>query len=129
MVVRAHGLRPNIAKALLVTTHFATRVMVMNPLPTLFGCETKSASNHDTPQQSGGYETAEPYSKLRTQLLQLRVGDVGLPSKGVVEPVAILMETIYPEAMATLISAANGTTNMYFSNGSNVIGASEHVSG
>ena len=36
------------------------------------------------------------------------------------------METAYPEAVATLVGLADGTTSMYFSNGGGVIGAGAH---
>ena len=103
----------------------------MGLLSTLFRCGKKNASNNETtPQQSGAYETAEPYTKLRTQVLQRPAGDIELPPSDVVEPVAILMETGYPEAVATLIAVADGTTSMYFSNGGGVIAAvREHASG
>lgn len=115
------------AKAPLLNAQFAIRVLIMGLLSTLFGCGKQNASNNETtPQQSGGYETAEPYTKLRTQVLQLRAGDIELPPSDAVEPVVILMETGYPEAVATLIAVADGTTSMYFSNGGGVIGAGEH---
>ena len=37
------------------------------------------------------------------------------------------METGYPEAVATLVAVADGTTSLYFSNGGGVIGAGEHA--
>jgi hypothetical protein len=37
------------------------------------------------------------------------------------------METGYPEAVATLVVLADGTTSLYFSNGGGVIGAGEHA--
>src|SRR5687767_15138455 len=36
------------------------------------------------------------------------------------------METGYPEAVATLVGLADGTTSMYFSNGGGMIGAGQH---
>ena len=38
----------------------------------------------------------------------------------------VVMETGYPEAAATLVVFADGTTSMYFSSGGGVIGAGEH---
>jgi hypothetical protein len=40
--------------------------------------------------------------------------------------IALLMETGYPEAVATLVGLADGTTSMYFSNGGGMIGAGQH---
>ena len=38
----------------------------------------------------------------------------------------ILMETGYPEGVATLVALGDGTTSLYFGNGGGVIGAGEH---
>jgi hypothetical protein len=38
------------------------------------------------------------------------------------------METGYAEAVATLVSFANGSTSLYFSNGAGMIGGGEHES-
>jgi hypothetical protein len=35
---------------------------------------------------------------------------------------ALLMETGYPEAVATLVAVADGTSSLYFSNGGGFIG-------
>jgi len=37
------------------------------------------------------------------------------------------METAYPEAVATLVAFADGTTSLYFSSGGGTIGAGEHA--
>jgi hypothetical protein len=39
----------------------------------------------------------------------------------------ILIETGYPQAVATLVALADGTTSLYFSNGGGVIGAGAHA--
>jgi hypothetical protein len=39
----------------------------------------------------------------------------------------VLMETGYPEAVATLATFAEGSTSLYFSNGGGIIGAGEHL--
>jgi hypothetical protein len=41
---------------------------------------------------------------------------------------AVLMETGYPEAVASLVTVADGTTSLYFSNGGGIIGAGQHPS-
>ena len=38
------------------------------------------------------------------------------------------METGYPQAVATLVVFADGTTSLYFSNGGGIIGAGAHAS-
>jgi hypothetical protein len=65
------------------------------------------------------------YSDLRQQILQLTPDKLGDEVEGPI--VALLMETGYPEAVATLVAVADGTTSLYFSNGGGVIGAGEHV--
>ena len=64
------------------------------------------------------------YSGLRQQILQLTPDKLEGEVEGPI--VALLMETGYPEAVATLVAVADGTTSLYFSNGGGVIGAGEH---
>jgi hypothetical protein len=69
---------------------------------------------------------AEAYSGLRQQVLALtpdQLGDAIAPDAPIV---ALLMETGYPEAVATLVAVADGTTSLYFSNGGGVTGAGTH---
>jgi hypothetical protein len=40
---------------------------------------------------------------------------------------ALVMETRYPEAVATLVAVVDGTTSLYFSNGGGVVGAGSHA--
>ncbi len=66
------------------------------------------------------------YSDLRRQALGLTPGQLGDEVAG--EPIlALLMETGYPEAVATLVAVADGTTSLYFSNGGGIIGAGAHA--
>ena len=37
------------------------------------------------------------------------------------------METRYPEAVATLVGAVDGTSSLYFSNGGGIVGAGSHA--
>jgi hypothetical protein len=70
---------------------------------------------------------AEVYSELRQQVLNLTPGQLGEELAD--EPVlALMMETGYPEAVATLVGVADGTTSLYFSNGGGFIGAGTHAS-
>jgi hypothetical protein len=71
---------------------------------------------------------AEIYLELRQQVLTLTPAqlDDALPAD---EPIlALLMETGYPEAVATLVVVADGSASLYFSNGGGIIGAGEHGS-
>ena len=71
---------------------------------------------------AGDYEEAEVYSGLRKQALTLTVEQLDTDS-----PVlAVLIETGYPEAVVTLISVADGSSSLYFSNGGGIIGAGEY---
>ena len=73
-------------------------------------------------------EPAEIYFGLRNQILSLNPKDVGIVQSSKTPNVwGVLMETGYPQAVATLVSLANGTTSFYFSNGGGMIGGGEHV--
>jgi len=64
---------------------------------------------------------AEVYLGLRSQVLQLSSAP---PASALNHDslLAILMETGYPEAVATLMSNDDGSTSLYFSNGGGMIG-------
>jgi hypothetical protein len=68
------------------------------------------------------YEVADVYLGLRNQVLTLDAKTLGVDA-----PVfSVLMETGYPEAVATVIAVADGTSSVYFSNGGGIIGAGEY---
>jgi acyl carrier protein len=70
------------------------------------------------------YEVAGIYTSMRSMVLNLDAEQIGeLKEKRVW---AVLMETGYPEAAATLVAVADGTASLYFSNGGGIIGAGEH---
>jgi hypothetical protein len=72
-------------------------------------------------------DPAEPYVGLRQQVLTVDAGQLGLaPTMDRPHVWGVLMETGYPEAVATLVVLADGTTSLYFSNGGGVIGAGTH---
>jgi hypothetical protein len=107
----------------------------MGILSWIFGCGKSEEPSPPTTQSSAipsmtvrtgtsDYAPADAYSELRGQVLALKPGDVGLPDK---KPFAVLMETGYDEAVATLVVIADGTTSLYFSNGGGIIGAGQHV--
>lgn len=68
------------------------------------------------------------YNGLRNKILSLKPSDAGLePSSEMPNVWGVLMETGYPQAVATLVSLADGTTSLYFSNGGGMIGGGQHV--
>jgi hypothetical protein len=65
---------------------------------------------------------------LREQAFSLPAIEVGIsPAPGHERVWSMLMETGYPEAVASLVTIADGTTSLYFSNGGGIIGAGRHV--
>ena len=69
---------------------------------------------------------ADVFSELREQALRLtpdQLGDAVPTEAGIL---ALLMETAYREAVATLVAVADGTTSLYFSNGGGFVGAGTH---
>jgi hypothetical protein len=75
---------------------------------------------------SRAYEPAEVYLGLRSQALALTRDLLDPQSASDGRVLALLMETGYPEAVATLVGLADGTTSMYFSTGGGMIGAGQH---
>jgi hypothetical protein len=74
-------------------------------------------------------DPAEVSRELRAQALGLEATAAGFtPSEAHPHVWGIVMETGYPEAVATLVAFLDGTTSMYFSSGGGVIGAGEHES-
>jgi hypothetical protein len=69
---------------------------------------------------------AEVFSELREQALRLTADQLGdaVPTEAAI--LALLMETGYPEAVATLVAVADGSTSLYFSNGGGFVGAGTH---
>ncbi len=70
------------------------------------------------------YEQAEVYTDLRQHVLSLTSDQLGVKDDNL--PLAVLMETGYPEAVATLVAVADGSSSLYFSDGSGIIGAGEY---
>jgi hypothetical protein len=67
--------------------------------------------------------------ELRELALTRAAADLGLsPGPEYPHVFGILMETAYPEAVASLVVFAEGSTSLYFSNGGGIIGAGEHAS-
>ena len=65
---------------------------------------------------------------LRKQALELEPDAIELAGVDQSDVIAILMETGYPEAVATLVAVTDGTSSVYFSNGGGIIGGGEHQS-
>jgi hypothetical protein len=73
-------------------------------------------------------EPAEIYANLRNRIFKLNPKEVGiLQTRETPNVWGILMETGYPEAVVTLVSLADGTTSLYFSNGGGMIGGGTHA--
>lgn len=69
---------------------------------------------------------ADVYEGLRQQVLRLTPDQLGDAFAGA--PIlALLMETAYPEAVATLVGVADGTSSLYFGNGGGFTGAGTHA--
>ncbi len=74
-------------------------------------------------------DPAETIRTLRERALTVPAADLGLvPAPSRPHVWGVLMETGYPEAVATLVVLADGTTSLYFSSGGGIIGAGEHDS-
>jgi hypothetical protein len=58
------------------------------------------------------YKTAEVYDGLRHQALQLKAEQLGAPADQQV--LAVLMETRYPGAVATLVAVMDGAASLCF---------------
>jgi hypothetical protein len=73
-------------------------------------------------------DPAEAARGLREQALTVSPADIGLGEAGTRGRVwGVLMETGYPQAVATLVTLADGTTSLYFSNGGGILGAGGHA--
>jgi len=70
------------------------------------------------------YKTTRAYDDLRNQVLQLNAAKMGADTNQRV--IAVLMETGFPEAVATLVATMDGAASLYFSSGGGTIGAGEH---
>ena len=71
------------------------------------------------------YEPADIYLRLRDQVLALPSSQI--PSLLKDSPLlGVLTESGYPEAIVTLVTIADGTVSLYFSNGGGMIGLGEY---
>lgn len=72
------------------------------------------------------YEPAEIYLGLRRQILSLTQNQINSLLKPPTLLIGVLMESGYDEAVATLVTIADGTVSLYFSNGGGMLGLGEH---
>jgi hypothetical protein len=77
---------------------------------------------------SGGPVDPKPiYLALRGRLLETDPTSLGLaPSPGGRRVWAVVMDTAFPEGVASLVVVADGTTSLYTSTGGGTIGAGTH---
>lgn len=76
----------------------------------------------DTP----GYNIADTYRDLRSQVLRIDPAKMGLQRTGSNQAEGVLMEIGYPGVIVTLVTLADGTVSLYFSTGGGIIGAGQH---
>jgi hypothetical protein len=73
------------------------------------------------------YKVAEAYSGLRNMVLSTKPDSISIKPKNANEVWGVVMETGYPEAVATLVALSDGTVSLYTSNGGGIIGLGPHV--
>jgi hypothetical protein len=83
----------------------------------LFGC------GQDAPKDD---KKADTYRNLRQQVLTLDPAKIGLQPVAANQVWGMLMETAYPEAVVSLVTIADGTVSLYYSNGGGIIGLGGH---
>lgn len=81
----------------------------------LFGCKPHRRN-----------EPAEVFMTLRKGIFDLPKSGVDFGQK---DRLAILMETGFEEGCSSLVAVADGSTSLYFSNGSAIIGGGQHPEG
>lgn len=73
-------------------------------------------------------QPAESYIHLRSMILNTNSKDIGIePSETNPNVWGVLMEFQVSGTVVTLVSLADGTTSLYFSNGNGMIGAGQHA--
>ena len=79
------------------------------------------------PAMNHANENKEGSAGLREMVFNLKPDKIGLTKETFKHPVwGMVMETGIPEGYYTLVSLADGTTSLYFSNGGGIIGGGEH---
>lgn len=73
-------------------------------------------------------EPTQVIKDLRSKALTLSPSEIGVsPSPETPHVWGVLMETGYPEALATLVALADGTVSLYLGHGGGIIGGGEHA--
>lgn len=83
----------------------------------IFGCNKTDANQ---------YKTADIYRDLRQQVFSIDPSKIGVNPSASNSVWGVVMETGYPEAVATLVALADGTVSLYLSNGGGIIGVGQH---
>lgn len=76
---------------------------------------------------SAPYVQSEAYADMRAHVLRLTAADLRMPARPHLT-IAAMMETAYPEAVATLVTIADGNASVYFSSGGGILGRGDHES-
>ncbi len=72
-------------------------------------------------------QPAEVYTGLRSQILAINPQEIGIKQNATIRNVwGVLMEFQTSGTVVTLVSIADGTTSLYFSNGGGIIGGGGH---
>lgn len=90
---------------------------ILSGLFGMFGCGK---------QPENPYKVADVYQGLRQQVFNLDPAKIGLGPTSSNRIWAVLMESGFPEAVVTLVTIADGTVSLYFSNGGGIIGLGPH---
>ena len=94
------------------------------------GLFSRLFGSHEEAKAAAGrsaYPQHEAYSDMRVQVLRLTAADLHLPARPHVT-IAAMMESAYAEAVASLVTVADGSASIYFSTGGAVLGRGEHES-
>jgi hypothetical protein len=98
-------------KRMLVISGFITSLM------SLFGLSKPNRKEH---------KTDGAYVALRQQALLLDPAKIGLSPSSSNQVWGMIMETGYRGSVVTLVTIADGTVSLYFSNGGGIIGLGQH---
>lgn len=91
----------------------------------LCACGIQSSSTTEVTEIMA--QPAEAYTNLRSMVLNTNPKDIGIEQSETIPHVwGVLMEFQVSGTVVTLVSIADGTTSMYFSNGGGIIGAGQH---
>jgi hypothetical protein len=90
---------------------------ILSLLVGLFACNKTPTSE---------YKVADIYRDLRQQAFTIAPSNIGISPASQDQVWAVIMETGYREAVATLVAIADGTVSLYFSNGGGMIGIGQH---